>query len=56
MAGNISDMKQQDAQMKAMFGGGPGGGQGGGPPGMPQMPGMPGMPSPEESKSYLSRV
>ncbi|KAK3051961.1 hypothetical protein LTR09_006915 [Extremus antarcticus] len=53
MAGNISDMKQQDAQMKAMFGGGPGGGQGGGPPGMPQMPGMPGMPSPEEMMQQM---
>ena len=48
MANTISDQKQQDAQMKAMFGGSnaPGGGSGA-PPGMP---GMAGMPSPEESE------
>ncbi|KAK5165476.1 uncharacterized protein LTR77_009005 [Saxophila tyrrhenica] len=54
MAGNISDMKQQDAQMKAMFGGGPGGPGGGGMPGgMPGMPGMGGMPSPEEMMQQM---
>ena len=53
MANTISDQKQQDAQMKAMFGGGGGNAQGGGsgmPPGMPPMPSMQGMPSPEESE------
>ena len=62
MSNTISEQKQADAQMKAMFGSGggnsaPGGGGGGGggggmPPGMPPMPGMPGMPSPEESKQH----
>ena len=55
MANTISEQKQADAQMKAMFGGSgggnsaPGGGSGM-PAGMPPMPGMPGMPSPEESE------
>ncbi|KAK3714945.1 hypothetical protein LTR37_007435 [Vermiconidia calcicola] len=57
MSNNISDQKQADAQMKAMFGGagGPGGGGGGqgGPPGMPSMPGMGGMPSPEEMMQQM---
>ena len=53
MTDTISEQKQQDAQMKAMFGGGggPGGqsGNSGMPGGMPSMPGMGGgMPNPDE--------
>ncbi|KAF2483191.1 hypothetical protein BDY17DRAFT_323945 [Neohortaea acidophila] len=50
MSDAISDQKQQDAQMKAMFGGGGANGNAAGPnAGMPPgMPPMPGMPSPDE--------
>lgn len=53
MGEGIAELKQADAQMKAMFGN-PGGAGGGGGAGQGMPGGMPGMPSPEESKSiYL---
>ena len=55
MGNTISEQKQADAQMKAMFGAS-GNGQssnGGAPPGMPPMPGMAGMPSPEEMMQQM---
>ena len=56
MAGTISDQKQADAQMKALFGGGAGGAAGGGPPaGMPGMPPGMGMPDPDQMMQMVSQ-